>query len=258
MKITPTPPPSRGRGKGKGRSRINQDQKRVSAMTTQGTKRKKGKVQPAAVHTARDAEKDFLDSIGSHVQQEDIETHVGEKVKTVRESRGLSLKDMSQRTDLSVSLLEKIEKGDVNPPLGTVIKLAKALDMKMGYLISGEEDRPFTIVRRDGRKVVSRYDSKKGKYYGYQYESLAPHKKNRFMEPFLVTLEPSATKEERSSHDGQEFIFVLSGEMEVWLEKEIYVLGQGDAIYYDSAISHLVKCHGTEPTRILAVLNSGR
>ena len=142
--------------------------------------------------------------------------------------------------------------------MGTVIKLAKALDLKMGYFISGEEDRPYTIVRKGDRKVVSRYDSKKGAYYGYGYESLAPHKTDRHMEPFLVTLDPAETEEERSTHDGQEFIYVLEGVMEVRLGEEIHLLQPGDAIYYDSTVPHLVKCHGPERTRILAVLYAER
>jgi quercetin dioxygenase-like cupin family protein/ribosome-binding protein aMBF1 (putative translation factor) len=235
-------------------------EQRIFEMKKQETKKGQARSASSSVKKPRkrDAERDFLESLGGHSGPEDMEAHVGEKVRAVREERGLSLKDISQRTDLDVALLEKIEKGKVNPPLGTVIKLAKALDMKMGYLISGEESRPYTIVRKDDRKVISRYDSKKGKYYGYQYESLAPHKKDRRMEPFLVTLEPSKTKDERSSHDGQEFIFVLSGEMEVWLERDVHVLGPGDSIYYDSSIPHLVKCHGEEPSKILAVLNAGR
>ena len=116
------------------------------------------------------------------------------------------------------------EEGKMAPPLGTIIKLAKALEMKMGYFISGKGDQAYTIVRREDRKVVSRYNSKKAKHYGYEYKSLAPHKENRHMEPFLVTLEPSDTEEERSTHDGQEFILVLQGKMEVRLEKEIHIL----------------------------------
>jgi quercetin dioxygenase-like cupin family protein len=109
-------------------------------------------------------------------------------------------------------------------------------------------------VRHGDRKVVSRFDSEKGKHYGYEYESLAPHKKDRHMEPFLVTLQPSVTEEERSTHDGQEFIFVLAGKMQVRLGDEIHVLEPGDSIYYDSTVPHLVKCHGKETTKILAVL----
>jgi quercetin dioxygenase-like cupin family protein len=128
----------------------------------------------------------------------------------------------------------------------------------MGYFISGKEDRPFTIVRMDDRKVISRYDSKKGKHYGYEFESLAPHKKDRHMEPFLVTLEPVDTDEERSTHDGQEFIYVLEGSMEVRLGEEIHILEPGDSIYYDSTVPHLVKCHGDKKTKILAVLYAER
>jgi transcriptional regulator with XRE-family HTH domain len=206
----------------------------------------------------KDEEKDFMDSIGADKSEEDIPAKVGERVRSVRERRGLTLEDISQRTGLDVSLLVRIEKGQVAPPLGNVIKLAKALDMKMGYFISGEEDRAFTIVRRHDRKVISRYDSQKGAQYGYEYESLAPHKKDRHMEPFLVTLEPVETEEERSSHDGQEFIFVLDGQMEVRLGAEAHLLDSGDAIYYDSTVPHLVKCYGEKSTRILAVLYTER
>ncbi|MCX5880007.1 MAG: XRE family transcriptional regulator [Deltaproteobacteria bacterium] len=204
--------------------------------------------------TSRDEEKAFMESIGQEAPQEDLAVNVGERVKRVREKRGLSLLDISRRTGIDVSLLSEIEEGQSAPPLGTVIKLAKALEMKMGYFISGDELRPFTIVHRGDRKVVSRYDSKRDKHYGYGYESLAPYKKDRHMEPFLVTLQPATTEEERSAHDGQEFIFVLTGSMEVRLGEEIHVLEPGDAIYYDSTVPHLVKCHGQETTRILAVL----
>lgn len=186
--------------------------------------------------------------------KEDIVVNVGERVRQVRNHRRLSLEDISLRTGIDISLLSQIEEGKVAPPLGMIIKLAKALEMKMGYFISGKGDQVYTIVRREDRKVVSRYDSEKVKHYGYEYQSLAPLKKNRHMEPFLVTLEPSETDEERSTHTGQEFIFVLKGKMEVRLLEEIHILEPGDAIYYDSTVPHLVKCHGPETTKILAVI----
>jgi transcriptional regulator with XRE-family HTH domain len=201
-----------------------------------------------------DEEKAFLDSIGEVPPREDTVIDVGERVKKVRQTRGLTLEDVSKRTDIDVSSLSRIEEGSLAPPLGMIIRLAKALEMRMGYFISGEEEKAYTVVRRKDRKVVSRYDSKKGKYYGYEFESLAPYKKDRHMEPFLVTLEPAKTEHERSTHDGQEFIYVLKGRMDVRLGDEIHVLEPGDSIYYDSTVPHLVKCHGEEPTKILAVL----
>jgi transcriptional regulator with XRE-family HTH domain len=207
---------------------------------------------------SKEEEKAFMDSFGSGPEDEDITLQVGERVKRVRENKGLSLLDVSQRTGMDVHILSDIEEGKVPPPLGSIIKLAKALEMKMGYFISGDEEKAYTIVRRGDRKVVSRFDSRKGKHYGYEYESLAPHKKDRHMEPFLVTLQPSTTDEERSTHDGQEFIFVLRGKMEVRLGEEIHVLEPGDSIYYDSTVPHLVKSHGGEATKILAVLYAER
>jgi quercetin dioxygenase-like cupin family protein len=166
--------------------------------------------------------------------------------------------DVYLRTDIPVDILSHIEQAEIVPPLGTVIKLAKAFNLKVGYFISGEEGKAYTIVRRDDRKLTSRYDPQKEKHHGYEYESLAPQKMDRHMEPFLVTLKPSETDEERSTHDGQEFIFVLQGRMEVRLGEEIHVLQPGDSIYYDATVPHLVKCHSKETTKILAVLYVGK
>lgn len=206
----------------------------------------------------KDEENQFLDSITAKLPEEDIQVNVGKRVKAARENRSLTLQDISQRTGMDVSLLEQIEDDTIAPPLGEIIKLAKALNMKMGYFVSGEENRPFTIVRSSDRKVISRYDSKKTSRYGYRFESLAPHKKDRHMEPFLVTLEPSNAEEKKSTHDGQEFIYVMEGTMEVRLEEETLLLEPGDSIYYDSTVPHLVTCHGDKKTKILAVLYAER
>jgi quercetin dioxygenase-like cupin family protein/ribosome-binding protein aMBF1 (putative translation factor) len=210
-------------------------------------------------HVVRGSEEKAVEeSFDPEKPGEEISAEMGMRIKKARESRGLSIFDIYLRTDIDVDQLSQIEAGKVVPPLGAVIKIAKALDLKMGYFISGEEVKAYTIVRRDDRKVASRYDPSKEKYYGYEYEPLAPHKMDRYMEPFLVTLEPSETEEERSTHDGQEFIFVLHGEMEVRLGEEIHILEPGDSIYYDSTVPHLVKCHGKETTKILAVLYTGK
>jgi quercetin dioxygenase-like cupin family protein len=85
------------------------------------------------------------------------------------------------------------------------------------------------------------------------YESLAPEKSDRKMEPFIVTMHPT-DEHETSTHDGQEFIYVLEGRMEARLGDVVEVLEPGDAIYYDCNQPHRVGCHGDQTTRILAVL----
>jgi quercetin dioxygenase-like cupin family protein len=181
---------------------------------------------------------------------------LGERIREARDMRGLTLEDLSSRSGISVDTLERVEMNRGIPPLGELIRLGKALEMKMGYFISAGVDRPMTVVRVGSRRTVARRGKEMSEQYGYVYESLAPEKANRLMEPFLVTLVPTDFGE-LSNHDGQEFIFVLEGEIRAQVGKEVEILHPGDSIYYDSFHPHLVKCHGRKPAKILAVIHAG-
>jgi len=183
------------------------------------------------------------------------EIRVGEKIKQLREKKGLSLKEVADATGFSTALLSQMESHLVSPSLGSIIKLAKALQVRVGDFFGETEGEPFAIVRKDERKTVSRFASKEGVSYGYSYESLGFEKKDRRMEPFIVTLEPATLKTSKTSaHEGEEFIFVLEGEMQVILGNHTDILYPGDSIYYDSNIPHRVQCHQDKVARILAVL----
>ena len=183
---------------------------------------------------------------------------VGEKIKLLREKKKLSLPDLAQKSGFSSAILSQIENHMISPPLGTIIKLAKALEVEPGYFFKEKPKSPYVIVRKDERVSVSRVASKEGVSYGYSYESLGADKKDRKMEPFIVTLDPESVKKPaQSTHDGEEFIFVLEGEMEVTLGDHSDVLAAGDSIYYSSTIPHRVGAKGNAPAKILAVLYTG-
>jgi transcriptional regulator with XRE-family HTH domain len=187
--------------------------------------------------------------------KETKEIPVGEKIKTLREQKGLLLKDVADRTGFSAALISQMENHLVSPSLGTLIKLAKALEVRVGDFFGESHEDPYTIVRKDEQKTVSRFASKEGVKYGYSYGSLGFDLKNRHMEPFIITLEPATIKTSKTStHEGEEFIYVLEGEMEVILGNHRDVLYPGDSIYYDSTIPHRVQCHQERNTKILAVL----
>jgi transcriptional regulator with XRE-family HTH domain len=181
---------------------------------------------------------------------------LGERIREARELRDLTLEDLSSRTGISTETLERVESGQATPPLGALVRVGRALEMQMGYFISGAADQPLSVVRAESRPKVARRTQKAAEQYGYVYESLAPEKANRLMEPFLVTMVPTEF-EETSSHDGQEFIFVLEGEISVRVQEEVEVLRAGDSVYYDSSHPHLVKCHGKKPAKILAMIYAG-
>lgn len=184
----------------------------------------------------------------------DKKSKIGERIKGLRIAKGLSIEDVSKKSGISESTISSIEGHMISPPLGNIISLAKVFEVSVGDFFGDSGDSPFCIVRSDNRKTVSRFNSTDGNY-GYSYESLGQQKKNRQMEPFLVTLSPAgASPVEPNQHIGEEFIFVLEGKVEVRILEHTDVLNPGDSIYYDSTVPHVVSCHGNEPATILAVI----
>jgi transcriptional regulator with XRE-family HTH domain len=226
-------------------------------MNKQTDKRKARAVKKSGIQRQTSRQDDLLTS-STHIAagKKEASATLGDRFRLARESRGLTLKDICNRTGISLYALKRVESNEFTPPLGQLIKLGKALDMKMGYFISPGVDRPVVVVRSDERRPVSRYGEKQSAQYGYYYESLASQKANRVMEPFIVTLVPSK-KEELSTHDGQEFLFVLSGKMKVRVGVQEEILEAGDAVYYDSNKPHYVGTVGKKKTTILAVLYAG-
>ena len=182
---------------------------------------------------------------------------LGDRIKQAREIHSLTVEELSDRTGIDADVLKRVEGNKMIPPLGDLVKLGKALETGMSYLVSPGTDKPMTVLRADQRKETSRHLGKRAERYGYFYESLAPEKANRSMEPFMVTLTPSE-EVQPSTHDGQEFLFVLQGQMMVQVSRQKEYLEPGDAVYYDSTKPHFVKCVGGRETKILAVLYAGR
>lgn len=178
----------------------------------------------------------------------------GARLRASREERGFTIEELAARAGVEPHLLAQVEAGEDFLPLGQLIRVTKALSLKMADVIS-TGPATFTIVRSNERQTFSRFGAAKETSHGYEYESLAGGKSDRRMEPFIVTLHPAAS-DEPSTHDGEEFIYVLEGEMEVIIEGARDVLRPGDAIYYDATASHLVRAYGDRPARILAVLMS--
>lgn len=180
---------------------------------------------------------------------------IGSRIRNLREEKGLSRQELSNLTGFDVGLLERIEKDEIQPQLGTVIKLSKALDSAFGRIVSGVGNKIYSITRKDERKVVSRSTSHRGRRKAYTYMSLAPEVKGRNMEALLVQLEEDP-EEEISVHEGEEFIFVLDGVVKLKIGRDAFELQPGDSVYYLSTTPHHISAK-TGKAAILAVLYEG-
>ena len=190
----------------------------------------------------------------SSTRSEGVED-IGNRIRMIRKEKKISLEALSQMTGFEVDILSKIERAEVQPQLGTVIKLSKALDSAFGRLVSGVGNRLYAITRRNEQKIVSRSTSHKGQKKAYTYKSLAPEVKGRHMEALIVQLEEDPDPE-HSVHDGEEFVYVLDGTVALQIGDDRFTLAPGDSAYYLSTTPHIITARGGKAT-ILAVLYEG-
>ncbi|MCF8111891.1 MAG: XRE family transcriptional regulator [Desulfobacteraceae bacterium] len=191
--------------------------------------------------------------IPDQAQGFDVEA-IGDRIRGIREEKGISHEEMAGLTGFDVETLAKIEANDIQPQLGTLVKLSKALDSAFSRLVSGVGSRVYSVTRNHERKPISRSTSAAGRKL-YTYQSLAPEVRGRHMEALIVDLEENPDQE-TSVHEGEEFIFVLEGTVVVKIDKDVFELEPGDSVYYLSTTSHMVAAK-KDTARILAVLYEG-
>jgi len=180
------------------------------------------------------------------------EENVGERIRRLRAEKGLSLEKLSQMTGFDVKTLEGIENNEAQPQLGAIMRLSKALDAALTRMISGQGQKPYEITRRGDRKTVARPTSGKGGKKVYTYYSLAHDVAGRNMEALIVELE-DVSDPGKNVHEGEEFIFMLSGTALLVIGDEQFTLEPGDSAYYLSTIPHFITGKGGKAT-IVAVL----
>ncbi|MCQ2351664.1 MAG: XRE family transcriptional regulator [Paludibacteraceae bacterium] len=181
---------------------------------------------------------------------------VGEKIKALRESRKLSREAVAENSGLELELVHQIEDDTNIPGLSPLIKIANALGVRLGtFLDDNDHIGPEVCRAGNAEKSLSTSNTKSRSNSHLDFTSLASHKVGRSMEPFLIDIEPANEKKLiLSSHEGEEFIFVMEGVVKIIYGKDEYLLNKGDSIYYDSIVEHLVCAGNNENAKILAVV----
>jgi transcriptional regulator with XRE-family HTH domain len=177
---------------------------------------------------------------------------IAENIKKARLERQLSVEQLAKRAGLTKGYVSKIENSDKAPPLSTLTKIASALNIDLGSLLSANSEKaeniPLCIIRADERKD----GPAKADVSGYQLERLAYRKLGRNMEPFIIT--PSFDADHVLSYEGEEFMYILEGTFELVHDSKRYVLEKGDALYFDAALPHAGRSVGEKEAKVLVVM----
>ena len=181
---------------------------------------------------------------------------VGEKIKSLRENRSITMEELAQRSGLAIEQVERIENNIDLPSLAPLIKIARVLGVRLGtFLDDQDETGPAVCRRSETGDTISFSNNAIQSRKHMEYHSLAKSKADRHMDPFIIDV--AATDDNDfvlSSHEGEEFIMVLKGRMEISYGKNNYLLEEGDSIYYDSIVPHHVHGYQGEAAQILAVV----
>jgi transcriptional regulator with XRE-family HTH domain len=157
---------------------------------------------------------------------------VGSRIRLLRGEKGLSLRKVATLSGMSPSLLSQIETGKVNPSLSTLRKIAQALDVPVFYLVLDASYQTSGVVKKAQRRLVV---FPKG---GLQYEIIHSNLQKK-MGIHIGTLKPGGmTSEEQLSHQGEECVIILDGQMNVEIRETATLLEAEDSIYFDSSIPH--------------------
>ncbi len=181
---------------------------------------------------------------------------VGEKIKSLRQTKEISVTELAERSGLAEEQINRIENNVDLPSLAPLIKIARALGVRLGTFLDDQTEQGAVICRKEETDdTISFSNNAMDLRTHMRYHSLAKSKSDRHMEPFIVDVEPAEEITfSLSSHEGEEFIYVMEGAIEVCHGKQCHIIQAGDSVFYDSIVPHHVHGYQGQAAKILAVI----
>ena len=169
---------------------------------------------------------------------------VGKKIKKARLEKKISFDQLANETGFSIDYIKAIEAGKKTPPVGTLLQIARALEIDSGMLLREEESK----LKKRIKAYTKRTDN-------YAYQTLTPGAENKHLKAFQVTVEPLQDhKGVGYQHEGEEFVYVLSGTVEIVVGEHVNRLGDGDSLHFNSGIRHQLRNVGEKSAELLVVI----
>ncbi|MGZ7047971.1 MAG: helix-turn-helix domain-containing protein [Methanobacterium sp.] len=185
------------------------------------------------------------------------ENKLGEKIRQIRENHEMSVGELAAQSQCSSEIIANIESGELIPSLTPLIKIARALGVRLGTFLDDAPQTGPVMVKSGQSKQVIHFSGKDDHpdVSALDFYPLASGKADRHMEPFMIDVHLPGTEDYKlSSHEGEEFIYVMDGEIEILYGQDKYLVSAGDSIYYDSIVPHDLHAYGGKDAKILAVV----
>lgn len=181
---------------------------------------------------------------------------LGRRARAIRIARGMTLEEVVERAEFTVSWLSKVENGLLSPSLEGLVKLAEVLECGVDQLVEGLSIRPRHVVVRKGQ---GRIEPSRDRFGDMLFEQLADTWRGRGMNPVILHVAPhretlgSGGRPSATSHDGERFLLVLSGAVKLHYGEDSIHLEQGDSVYLDAAIPQRIVASGRAKASVLSV-----
>ena len=181
------------------------------------------------------------------------ESKVGERIRMYRERLEMSTADLAAKSGIGEDVVKSVEAGEVIPALGVLTRLARALGQRLGTFMD-DQFKPDPIITRASDLEAARVAGEGMNEFGYASHSLAIGKPDRHMDPFRIEFSADGSDAGESSHEGEELIICLAGEIELTYGGEKTILKAGDTAYYNSVVKHSLKAVGGKPASIYGIV----
>jgi transcriptional regulator with XRE-family HTH domain len=163
---------------------------------------------------------------------------LGRRLRALRNEQGLTLAQLGRRVGLSASYLSQIERGVSMPSLSRLTTIASALGVEIGHFFEDDVPSPCVVRSNHGHKLGSTTD--------ITIELLSAEPSDKEIQPYRVVCKPGASRDRPPTYPGEEFGFVLKGQLTVTVGEETFVLEAGDSIHYQTLQPHSWRNVGDE------------
>jgi electron transfer flavoprotein alpha subunit len=190
--------------------------------------------------------RDIADELNDNRTQVKTENAFGEKVRRLRNAHGWSIDDLAAHTGQTPEFIQEAEAGRVVPSVSFLLSISKALDVDPGTFLKDEEKTAIKGQRAQAFTIRNR---------DYAYQTLTPDAEHHHLRSFMITIDPrQAHKSIAYKHEGEEFVYVMEGHLELTLGNKVSEFKAGESVHFNSETPHKLRNICDETTRCLVVL----